>query len=58
MLREANRMNGWFPVKVGQCQGCVTTPWLFNIHMDGVVRKVNAKLLGRGLSLMRDDGRQ
>ncbi len=24
--------------------------WLFNIYMDGVVRGVNARMLGRGLS--------
>ena len=31
----------WFPVKVGLRQGCVMPPWLFNVYMDGVVRKMN-----------------
>ncbi len=36
-------------------------PWLFNIYMDymdGVVREVNARMLGRGLSLVNADGRE
>ena len=27
----------WFPVNVGLGQGCVMSPWLFNVYMDGVV---------------------
>ena len=26
-----------FPVNVGLRQGCVISPWLFNVYMDGVV---------------------
>ena len=32
------------------------SPWLFNIFMDGVVREVNARMLGRGLRLRNADG--
>ena len=28
------------------------SPWLFNLYMDGVVREVNARVLGRGLKLV------
>ena len=34
-------------INVGLKQGCVISPWLFN--MDGVVREVNSKVLGKGL---------
>ncbi len=34
------------------------SPWLFNVYMDGVVREVNARMLGRGLSLVNSDGRE
>ena len=27
----------WFPVNVGLRQGCVMSPWLFNVYMDGAV---------------------
>ena len=28
------------------------SPWLFNVYMDGVVRKVNVRVLGKGLELL------
>ncbi len=33
-----------FDVGVGVRQGCVMSPWLFNIFMDGCVREVKAKV--------------
>ena len=34
------------------------SPWLFNVYMDGVVREVNARVLGKGLKLLSvNDGR-
>ncbi len=33
-----------FEVNVGLRQGCVMSPWLFNMYMDGVVREVNARV--------------
>ena len=32
-----NDVSEWFPVNVGLRQGCVMSPWLFNVYMDGVV---------------------
>ena len=40
----------WFPVNVGLRQGCVMSPWLFNVYIDGVVGEVNARVLGKGTS--------
>ncbi len=33
-------------------------PWLFNICMDGVVRDLNARMLGRDLSLVNAHDRE
>ena len=33
-------------------------PWLFNIHMDGVVREVNVRMLGKDISLGNADDRE
>ena len=41
-------MSKWFPVNVGLRQGCVMSSWLFNVYMDGVVREVNVRVLGKG----------
>ncbi len=32
-----------FEIKVGLRQGCVMSPWLFNIYMDGVMREIQGK---------------
>ena len=51
-----NNVSGWFPVNVGLRQGCVMPPWLFNVNMDGVVREVNVRMLGKGLKLLSANG--
>ena len=51
-----NDMNEWFPVNVGLKQGCVMSPWLFDVYMDGVVRDVNVRVLGKGLELVNVNG--
>ena len=43
-------MSVQFLVNVGLRQGCVMSPWLFNVYMDGVVREVNVGSLGKGWS--------
>lgn len=42
-----------FLVKVGLGQGCVV-PWAAEGDMNGVVRKMNASVLGRGLVVWGD----
>ena len=32
------------------------SPWLFNVYMDGVVREVNARMLGKGPELLSVNG--
>ena len=51
-----NDVSEWFPVNVGIRQGCVMSPWLFNVYMDGVVRDVNIRVLGNGLELLSTNG--
>ena len=34
-----NDVIDWFPVNVGLRQGCVMSPWLLNVYMDGVVER-------------------
>ena len=55
-VRVGNDVSEWFPVNVRLRQGCVMSPWLFNVYMDGVVREVNVRVLGKGLELLSANG--
>ena len=46
----SGKMPAWFPITQGVRQGCVKSPWLFNVFMDEIVREVNENLQG-GLQL-------
>lgn len=56
-VRVGNCVSEWFDVRVGLRQGCVMSPWLFNVFMDGVVREVNASGRG-GLNLLDEVGNE
>ena len=50
-VRVCQEESEWFEVKVGVRQGCVMSPWLFNIYMDAVVKEFKARTLGKGVNL-------
>ena len=37
-VRVGNEASEWFPVNVGLRQGCVISPWLFNVCICGLCR--------------------
>ena len=39
-VRVCRKESEWFRVEVGLRQGCVMSPWLFNLFMDGVMREI------------------
>merc|ERR1711872_441017 len=43
-VRGCREESEWFEVGVGLRQGCVMSPWLFNLFMDGVMREVREKV--------------
>ena len=55
-IRLGNDVNERFPGNVGLRQGCVMSPWLFNVYMDGVVRELNVRVIGKGLELLNANG--
>ena len=55
-VRVGNDVSEWFPVNVESIQGCVMSPSLFDVYMDGVVRMVNARVVGKGLELLSVNG--
>ena len=54
-VRIGNEVSEWLSVNVGVRQGCVMSPRLFNLYMDGVVREVQARTLGRRAQLVGTD---
>ena len=55
-VRVGNDVSKCFPVNVELRQGCVMSPWLFNVYMDSVVREVNVRVLGKELELLSSNG--
>ena len=55
-VKGESGVSEWFDVRVGLRQGCVMSPWLFNMYMDGVVREVNARVQERGVEMIGQEG--
>ena len=45
-VRVGNMVSDSFVVKMGLRQGCVMSPWMFNMFMNGVVREVYSRIKG------------
>ena len=55
-VRVGNDVIECFPINVVLRLCCVMSPWLFNVYMDGVVREVNVRVLGKGQELLSANG--
>ena len=49
-VRVGGDVSEWFPVDVGLRRGCVMSPWLFGVYVDGVVPGVNVGVLWKWLA--------
>ena len=38
-VRVGGRLSGWFSISQGVRQGCVLSPWLFNVFTDRIMRE-------------------
>ncbi len=50
-VRVGGEFSESFTVGVGVRQGCVMSPWLFNIFMDGCMREMICKVVNMGAKL-------
>src|SRR5678816_3292259 len=54
------RINGvksdWFIINSGVRKGCVMSPWLFNLYMDGVMKELKVGVTGNGVRMMEMSG--
>ena len=49
-VRVKGSENEWFKIDSGVRQGCIMSPWLFNVYMDGVMKEVKMEMGRRGES--------
>ena len=47
----------WFKIDSGVRQGCVMSPWLFNLYMDGVMKELMSGVVGEGVRML-ENGRE
>ena len=50
-VKIGGKLSEYCDVKVGVRQGCVMSPWLFNVYMDGVIKEVKARIAGIGVKM-------
>ena len=55
-VRSGGDLSAMFELKRGVRQGCVMSPWLFNVYMDGVIREMKARAGEVGVELGREGG--
>ena len=53
-VRVENVISESFEVNMGLRQGCVKSPWMFNMFMDGVVREVYSRALSGAIQITRE----
>ena len=54
-VRICGEETDWFKVERGLRQGCVMSPWLFNLYMDGVMREFKEKSKQCGATMGKDN---
>ncbi len=56
-VKISGETSEYFEIKVDLRQGCVMSPWLFNVYIDGVMREVKGKVGEVGVRVY-DEGRK
>ena len=56
-VRVKGDENGQFRIDSGVRKGCIMSPWLFNVYMDGVMKEVKMEMGKRGVSFL-ENGRK
>ena len=45
----------WFRIDSSVRQECITSPWVFTIHMDAMMKEVKMELGMRGVNLLEEE---
>ena len=59
-VRTGHGTTDWFQIGKGVCQGCILSPWLFNLHAEYIMRnagldeaQAGIKIAGRNINNLR-----
>ena len=59
-VRTGHGTRDWFPIGKGVCQGCILSPYLFNLYAEYIMRnagleeaQVGIKIVGRNINNLR-----
>ena len=59
-IRTGHGTADWFQIGKGVCQGCILSPWLFNLHAENIMRNAGVdeaqagiKISGRNINNLR-----
>ena len=52
-VRIGHGTTDWFQIGKGVCQGCILSPWLFNLHAEYIMRKAGLDKAQAGIKMAR-----
>ena len=59
-FRTGHGIPDWFQIRKGVCQGCILSPWLFNLYAEYIIRnarldeaQAGIKIAGRNINNFR-----
>ena len=59
-VRTGHGTTDWFQIRKGVCQGCILSPYLFNLHAEYIIRnagleeaQAGIKIAGRNINNLR-----
>ena len=52
-VRTGHRTTDWFQIEKGVCQGCISSPYLFNLHTEYIKRNAGLEEAQAGIKIAR-----
>ena len=52
-VKTGNGTTDWFQIRKGECQGCILSPCLFNLHAEYIMRNAGLDEAPAGIKIAR-----